>query len=151
MTYTSGSSSLPAKKQPRQKGNEVPLLDQATLDRLRSELDDNQDVWTIFVTNFVAYLPIRTEKLRLALTTGDCAGALDVVLGLKTSSQMVGAERLAELAFDLEQSIRTDSNPDPGRVLPRLAAAHHSQIERCIRHTSHPLLKYLAMRQSRAV
>jgi HPt (histidine-containing phosphotransfer) domain-containing protein len=151
MTYTLGPASSPAKKQPLQKRNEVPLLDQGALDRLRGELDDNEDMWKIFVSNFIAYLPPRTEKLRVALTTGDYTGALDAVLGLKTSSQMIGAERLAELAFDLEQSIRTDSNADPGRVLPRLAAAHLPQIERCSRQTSHPLLKYLAMRQAPAI
>jgi HPt (histidine-containing phosphotransfer) domain-containing protein len=151
MTHTLRPGSSPAKKQPLQKGNETQLLDQAALHRLRVELNDNEDMWKIFVTNFIAYLPARTEKLRVALTTGDCSGALDAVLGLKTSSQMVGAERLAELAVSLEQSIRTDSIADPGRVLPRLAAAHLPQIERCSRQTSHPLLKYLALRQAPAV
>jgi hypothetical protein len=98
MAYTLGSASVPAKKQVLQKGNEAPLLDRATLDRRRGELDDNEDMWTIFVTNFIAYLPTRTERLRLALATGDCPGPLDAVLGLKTSSQMVGAERPAGLA-----------------------------------------------------
>jgi HPt (histidine-containing phosphotransfer) domain-containing protein len=151
MTYTLRPASSPAKKQPLQKGNEVPLLDQGALDRLRGELDDNEDMWKIFVTNFIAYLPTRSEKLRVALTTGDCTGALDAVLGLKTSSQMMGAERLAALAFDLEQAIRTDSNGDPGSVLPRLGAAHLSQIERCSRQTAYPLLKYLAVRQVPAI
>jgi hypothetical protein len=71
MTYTLRPASVPATKQVLQKGSETPLLDRATLDRLRGELDDNEDMWTIFDTNFIAYLPTRTEKLRLALTTGD--------------------------------------------------------------------------------
>jgi hypothetical protein len=87
--------------------NALPLLDPAALDRLRDELDDDEGVWGVFVRNFIAQLPQRTEKLRLALTTGDLAGSLDAVLSLKTSSQMVGAERLAELAMGLERSVRT--------------------------------------------
>ncbi|KRE74441.1 Hpt domain-containing protein [Arthrobacter sp. Soil762] len=125
-------------------GNALPLLDQAVLDRLRTELDDDEGVWIVFVRNFIDYLPQRTEKLRLTLTTGDLAGALDAVLSLKTASQMVGAERLAELAMDLERSLRHETlDSEPARVLPRLAADHLTQIKRCARQTSYLLQKYL--------
>ena len=70
--------------------NALPLLDQAELDWLRDELDDDEGVWKIFIQNFIAQLPHRTEKLRMTLTTGDLAGALDAVLSLKSSGQMVG-------------------------------------------------------------
>ncbi|QHK20091.1 Hpt domain-containing protein [Pseudarthrobacter psychrotolerans] len=128
-------------------GNALPLLDQAVLERLRTELEDDDAVWKVFVENFIAHLPQRTERLRLTLTTGDLVGALDAVLSLKTSSQMVGAERLASLAWDLEQSLRTDArNSEPDRVLPRLAAAHLRIITRCGRQTSYLLQKYLHSR-----
>lgn len=125
-------------------GNALPLLDQSVLDRLRAELDDDEGVWVVFVRNFIAYLPQRTEKLRLTLTTGDLPGALDAVLSLKTSSQMVGAERLAGLAMDLERSLRHETiDTEPARVLPRLAADHLRQITRCARQTIYVLQRYI--------
>jgi HPt (histidine-containing phosphotransfer) domain-containing protein len=130
--------------------NSLPLLDQAALDRLRDELDDDEGVWSVFVRNFIAQLPQRTERLRLALTTGDLAGTLDAVLSLKTSSQMVGAERLAEFAMRLERSVRNEtSQAEPGEVLPRLAAAHLKTIMKCSRQTSDLLERYLDSKQGR--
>jgi len=116
-----------------------PLVNPSVLEMLRVELDDD-GVWKAFVRNFVEYLPDRNERLRLALTTGDLKGALDAVLSLKTSSQMVGAERLAGLALDLERSIRADTDEaDPAVALPRLAAAHLRQIAQCSQSTIHRL------------
>ncbi|MCU1436831.1 MAG: histidine kinase [Pseudarthrobacter sp.] len=126
-------------------GNALPLLDPAVLDRLREGLDDDGGVWSVFINNFIALLPARIQKLRLTLTTGDLSGALDAVLSLKTSSQMVGAERLAELAASLERSIRLDTrHAEPERLLPRLAAEHLSRITRCSRQTTDLLLRYLS-------
>ncbi|MCO4250430.1 Hpt domain-containing protein [Pseudarthrobacter raffinosi] len=122
----------------------VPLLDPAVLDRLRTELEDDDGVWKVFVQNFIEHLPHRTEKLRLTLTTGDLAGAMDAVLSLKTSSQMVGAERLAGLAMELERALRHEGiDNEPARVLPRLAADRLRQIIRCARQTTNILQKYL--------
>jgi HPt (histidine-containing phosphotransfer) domain-containing protein len=85
-------------------------------------------------------VPNRNERLRLTLTTGDLEGALDAVLSLKTSSQMAGAERLAGLALDLEQSIRADTyEADPDLALPRLAAAHLRRITECSQQTIYRL------------
>jgi HPt (histidine-containing phosphotransfer) domain-containing protein len=98
----------------------------------------------VFVQTFIALLPHRTERLRLTLTTGDLAGAMDAVLSLKTSSQMVGAERLASLALDLERSLRHDTlHAEPSRVLPRLAASHLGEIINCGQQTIYLLQKYL--------
>jgi HPt (histidine-containing phosphotransfer) domain-containing protein len=116
-----------------------PLMDPSVLWMLRTELDDD-GIWQVFLRDFIEYLPHRNERLRLTLTTGDLAGALDAVLSLKTSSQMVGAERLAYLALELERSIRADTHEtDPATALPRLAAAHLTRIEQCSRQTIHRL------------
>jgi HPt (histidine-containing phosphotransfer) domain-containing protein len=124
--------------------NALPLLDPAALNRLRDEVDDDEGVWKVFVRNFMAQLPQRTEKLRLALTTGDLPGSLDAVLSLKTSSQMVGAERLAEFALSLERLVRAETQQSaPENVLPRLAAAHLKTIMKCGRQTSDLLQRYL--------
>jgi histidine phosphotransfer protein HptB len=118
----------------------APLLDPSVLERLREELDDDEGVWKVFVQNFIAYLPERNEKLRQALTTADVTGSMDAVLSLKTSCQMVGAERLAGLAIDLEQALRHDIlNADPTVALPHLAAAHLRRIKQCSRQTTYLL------------
>ncbi|BAS10502.1 hypothetical protein AHiyo4_39240 [Arthrobacter sp. Hiyo4] len=125
-------------------GNALPLLDPDVLDRLRTELEDDDGVWKVFVQNFIDNLPHRTEKLRLTLTTGDLAGAMDAVLSLKTSSQMVGAERLAGLAMELERALHHETlDSEPARVLPRLAADRLRQIVRCARQTTNILQKYV--------
>jgi HPt (histidine-containing phosphotransfer) domain-containing protein len=117
-----------------------PLLDPSVLERLREELEDDEGVWKVFVQNFIAHLPERNENLRQALTTGDVKGAMDAVLSLKTSSQMVGAERLADLAIDLEQALRHDIlDTDPAVALPQLAAAHLRRIKQCSRQTTYLL------------
>jgi HPt (histidine-containing phosphotransfer) domain-containing protein len=117
-----------------------PLVDQSVLDRLREELDEDEGYCTVFVGNFIDYLPRRIGRLRLALTTGDLEGAVDAVLSLKTSSQMVGAERLAGLALELESAIRSDSSHyDVAVALPRLAAAYLKPINQCSKQTLHRL------------
>ena len=118
----------------------APLLDPSVLERLREELEDDEGVWKVFVQNFIAQLPERNEKLRQALTTGDVTGAMDAVLSLKTSSEMVGAERLAGLAINLEQALRYEIlNADPAVALPHLAAAHLRRINQCSRQTAYLL------------
>jgi HPt (histidine-containing phosphotransfer) domain-containing protein len=124
--------------------NALPLLDRGVLQKLRDGLDD-EDVCKLFVRNFIALLPDRAEKVRLTLTTGDLRGALDAVLSLKSSSQMVGAERLAEFATDLEHSLRVDTHhAEPARLLPQLAAANISRITKCGQQTTDLLQKYVA-------
>lgn len=117
-----------------------PLVDQSVLDRLLEELDEDEGYFTVFVGKFIELLPLRIGKLRLALTTGDLDGAIDAILSLKTSSQMVGAERLAALAMELEGAIRNDSREgDPAVALPRLAATFLKPIDHCSSQTLHRL------------
>ncbi|OAE03036.1 Hpt domain-containing protein [Arthrobacter sp. OY3WO11] len=121
-----------------------PLLDPAVLERLRDELDDDEGLWKVFVEAFIAEMPPRLQKVRLALTTGDLPGAMDAVLSLKTSSQMVGAERLAALALELERSLREEARTaDPAIVLPRLAAEHLRRLKQCAQRTIYVLQDHL--------
>jgi HPt (histidine-containing phosphotransfer) domain-containing protein len=115
-------------------------VDQSVLNRLREELEEDEGYCRVFVGNYIDYLPHRIGRLRLALTTGDLDGSVDAVLGLKTSSQMVGAERLAGLAMALEGAIRTEAcGADAAVVLPRLAASFLWPINQCSRQTMHRL------------
>lgn len=116
------------------------LVDRSVLDRLGKELDDDREGYTkTFVANFITCLPGRIERLRLALTTGDLEAAVDAVLSLKTSSQMVGAERLAALATDLEAEMRGGASPSDLMALPKLAAAFLGPIALCGSQTVHIL------------
>jgi HPt (histidine-containing phosphotransfer) domain-containing protein len=120
------------------------FLDESVLDRLRAELDDDEGIWKVFVQNFIALLPHRIERLRVALTTGDLVGALDAVLSLKTSSHMVGAKLLTATAVNLELSLRQECNQDdPALALPRVAATHLRRIKQCAGPTTYLLQVYL--------
>jgi HPt (histidine-containing phosphotransfer) domain-containing protein len=115
-----------------------PLVDQTVLDRLRGDLEEDKGYCSVFVGNYIDYLPHRLRRLKQALATGDLEGSVDAVLSLKTSSQMVGAERLAGLAMALEGEIRTEGL-DADVVLPQLAAAFLRPISRCSRQTMNRL------------
>jgi histidine phosphotransfer protein HptB len=118
----------------------APLLNPAVLERLHEELEGDEGVWRIFVQNFIGHLPERIERMRQTLTTGDFRGAMDAVLSLKTSSQMVGAERLAEMAMDLERALRNDTREtEPAVALPRLAAGYLRRIKQCAQQTTYLL------------
>lgn len=114
---------------PKPDNKPLPILDKSVLKKLCAASDDG-GLWKVFVQNFIAHLPQRIEKLRWALSTGDLTEALDAVRSLKTSSQMVGAEQLADLALNLELSINEDTNrTEPAVKLPRLAATHLRTIK----------------------
>jgi HPt (histidine-containing phosphotransfer) domain-containing protein len=120
-----------------------PLLDHKVLDKLREDLDEFE-VWSVFVQNFITALPLRIESLRLALTTGDTAGALDAVLSLKSASQMVGAGRLAALAHGLEVAQREGTRvAAPSVVLPQLAVGHLQRIRQRAAQTTYVLEAHL--------
>lgn len=118
-----------------------PLVDQSVLARLKEELDDGGGGYAgVFVANYIAGLPHRIERLRHALTTGDWEGSFDAVLSLRTSSQMVGAERLARLAMVLEAELRSEANgSNVMAALPRQAATFLGPINHCSRQTIHSL------------
>lgn len=120
---------------------QIPLVDQLVLERLKEELDENGEGYTgVFVANFIACLPRRIERLRLALTTGDWDGSFDAVLSLKTSSQLVGAEQLAFLATKLETEIRSDDTlADVKNALPQQAATFLGPISHCSKKTVYSL------------
>lgn len=118
----------------------LPLINERTLEHLDAEVSDPEGYWKVFVRNYLELLPTRTDRIRLALTTADLDSSLDSVLSLKTSSQTIGAERLASLAADLEIDIRTRTRENnPLAVLPKLAAKYDRPIRRCAVQTEHVL------------
>jgi len=131
-------------------GEPPSYLDRRVLDRLLEELDDDEGILRVFVQNFIKHLPDREERLRLALTTGDLDGATDAVLSPKTSAQMIGAERLADLATNLQGSLCEARDTDPALTLPRLAANNLRPIKLCSHWTSYLLKAHFQEDPSRA-
>lgn len=120
-----------------------PLLDHKVLDKLREDLDEFE-VWRVFVQNFITALPLKIESVRLTLTTGDAVGAMDAVLSLKSASQMVGAGRLASLAYGLELAQREGIRvAAPSVALPQLAVDHLQRIRQRAEQTSYVLEAHL--------
>lgn len=138
-SHTAGKPRAAATKEPVR-----ALVDHAVLDRLHADLEGCDGAWRLFVQNFIGALPGRIEKLRVALTTGDLPGSVDAVRSLKTASQMVGAERLADLALllELDQRHRV-RNEDPQVVLPRLAVDHLRRIKDRAAQTTYALEAHL--------
>ncbi|MEW1812498.1 Hpt domain-containing protein [Pseudarthrobacter phenanthrenivorans] len=119
-----------------------PLVDNSVLDRLREDLDNDTGLVTAFIADYALYLPLRIQRLRAALVTGNFDDAVDAVLSLKSSSQMVGATHLAGLAVDLETRINDHSHPDPAVTLPCEADTFLGPISDCGRHTINSLMSY---------
>ena len=85
--------------------NEVPLISRDVLDALEQELED-PDAYATYVRLNHGLWPARHQRLVEAIRTGDTTGAMDAVLSLKSSSQMIGAMQLAELALTVERALR---------------------------------------------
>lgn len=67
------------------------------------------DICRQFVGNYIEMWDGRFSRLVNALDTSDFPAAMDVVLSIKISSQMAGAERLAGLALRAQEMVlRTD-------------------------------------------
>jgi histidine phosphotransfer protein HptB len=110
------------------------LVDPAVLVTLRAELDDDEG-WLLFLECFLAQLPLRIQKLGTGLLTADHGLAMDAVLSLKISSQMVGADRLAGMALHL-QGFLEDMGQQGNAVLPQLASRHLGPITACAEETA---------------
>ncbi|MGA8791256.1 MAG: Hpt domain-containing protein [Paenarthrobacter sp.] len=86
------------------------MVDPAVLTRLREELQPDIGFCENFVQDYLALLSVRLDRLRRAVETMDHEAAMDAVLSLKTSSQMVGACRLGDLAGELEVELRAKAS-----------------------------------------
>ncbi|MFJ4170226.1 Hpt domain-containing protein [Paenarthrobacter sp. NPDC089714] len=82
------------------------LVDHTVLTELQAELGGDHSLVSTFVRNYVAMLPWRVARLHHALDNLDLEDAMDAVLSLKTSSEMVGAVCLRRLALELEISMK---------------------------------------------
>jgi HPt (histidine-containing phosphotransfer) domain-containing protein len=95
---------------------DLPLADPAVLEDLVRQLG-NPSPALAFARDFVHAWHGKFERLETALQLQDDAGALDAALSLKTTSNVVGAPRLAQLAADVEQLLlRSDLETATGCI-----------------------------------
>ncbi|MET4093198.1 Hpt domain-containing protein [Arthrobacter sp. UYCu712] len=96
---------VPAPALPAAPATAAPLVDPAALQDLGVQLD-SPAVAKDFARDYAKMWQQRYSTLASALAGSDEVAALDAVLSLKTSSEMVGGVRLAQLAAELEQAVR---------------------------------------------
>lgn len=89
----------------------APVLDIDVLGRLEEQLGD-PDMLRGFIRGYESTLDQRVERLHRALSTQDHDDWMDAILSLKTSSAMVGAEALSQLALQLQDNV-TPRPPAP--------------------------------------
>lgn len=97
----------------------LPLVCTATLHSLEESLDGEQALCRSFVCRYVEMWPQRFSRIHLAITTGQQEDAMDAALSLRSSSIMVGAARLGELASELISLIECGRH---GAAAKKLAA-----------------------------
>jgi len=106
----------------------APLVDPAALQDLGEQLN-SAAVAKGFARDYAQMWDQRYDALATALDRRDQAAALDAVLSLKTSSSMVGGLRLAELAAELEEVIRSGSLAQAASRLGDVAARGSETVD----------------------
>ncbi|PPB48890.1 hypothetical protein C4K88_09110 [Arthrobacter pityocampae] len=98
---------------------DLPLLDLTVLGDLERQLGEPGPA-RAFVRDYIAAFGDRYLRLERSITDQDPAAALEAVLSLRSSSIMVGAERLAALASALGTAVSSASPGSARRALPEL-------------------------------
>lgn len=84
-----------------------------------------------FVDDYIRLWDSRYSRLVSALHNADFAAAMDVVLSIKTASQMAGAQQLARLAADAQALVRSEDHTGLVALL--------GPLEQCGQDTMHEL------------
>lgn len=100
----------------------VPLVCVETLVSLQESLEGELSLCRSFVSRYVEMWPGRFDRIHAAVTAGNNEAALDSVLSLRSSSLMVGAAQLGELATDLFQLLEYRNHAEALSKLPALQA-----------------------------
>jgi HPt (histidine-containing phosphotransfer) domain-containing protein len=100
------------------RGRRQPPIDHAVLAALRQDV--GEQVLQAFIRTYVDLLISRLGRIDQAIADGDGAAARLDVPDLRTSSAMLGAGRLAELADALEQLLGRGRIAAAGALLPTI-------------------------------
>lgn len=83
-----------------------PLVDPHAIERLSHELHGSAEIASRFLGDFTDNWQRRLDRLGTALSRGDGEDAYVTLLSIRTTSQMVGALRLAAVARKLQEHAR---------------------------------------------
>jgi HPt (histidine-containing phosphotransfer) domain-containing protein len=106
------------------------LLDRSAVDTLVDDIGDPGLVVTLLNT-YLTELPVRVERILVAgEESSEVSGVEEAAHVLKSTSAIVGAAALSDLAAELEQSARNGSAPSEAQreQLRTLAASTETEI-----------------------
>lgn len=86
-------------------------VDPGALDRMRGDVGPGGA--ERFASNYLAVLPHRRRELRSCIREGDLETAYDVAINLASSSEMVGANAVADAARAVGAEVRRGRSPRP--------------------------------------
>ena len=98
---------------------DLPLVSRDILGTLQEDLQD-PGIYRSYVEQNIQMWEGRYGRLSAAIRAGNMADALDALLSVKSSSRMVGAVRLSELAETLQHCL--DAPTKAVSILPELEA-----------------------------
>lgn len=100
----------------------LPLVDLAILSQLEGQLNDPRPA-RAFARDYITGFEDRYLRLTSSIGNRDVPAALDAALSLRSSSTMIGAMRLSEMAASFQTAVASDDLDTARRALPA--------IERC--------------------
>jgi hypothetical protein len=112
---------------------ELPLVDLAVLQDLEGQLA-HPAVARSFARDYAALWTQRYQKLAAAVDRQDASAALDAAISMKIASAMVGGLRLARLAEQLEEFIRS-GDLENGHALIAAVETHGSATVKELQET----------------
>lgn len=107
----------------------LPLLDPDIIVSLAEELDGAEDYARELVSTFGLIWPRRWANLRLAAAAEDLTATADALASIRVSSEMLGAERLAESARDLSVHLAAEDYASLRRALPTISDIGEATVE----------------------
>ncbi|RLP74536.1 Hpt domain-containing protein [Mycetocola tolaasinivorans] len=123
---------------------ERPLLEHAEIRRLCDALNGDRAACRLFLQSFCDRWAERLAALEQSLLHADVMHARDSILSIRTSSAMVGAQRLTQIASTIETTLtagHTDEIGEPLRALrlcgvETVAALRAFMVEQAAAHAA---------------
>lgn len=108
---------------------QLPVLDDSIIATLSEELGGSEEYARDLVSTFGLVWPRRWANLRLAAGAEDHTAILDALASIRVSSQMLGAERLAQVAQDLDRYAAVRDYAGLRDQLPVIAGVGEETVE----------------------